>query len=605
MPEAGEDYSCAAGWNNSEFCALVTLIIHFIHPLLCTINYLSWVRDQRDDDKLGDGRVNAYLILTILAMLSFFLLSSLFYILAHRWPNPQKRASKRTSWGVFFNLILSDVPIFILEVDITWTVGWTSGIQAICMLVTIISFATSGVRSWLFFVGRFIQVQEGEIDDDDEPIAAQRTVEPTSPGALPDAYEQLDKEARGDQPKSQRSAAGTASDRPPGFFLPAHWLEEQHVIPVMCSLVWGISTLVSLLNFMIYLRKGEAKDLYGGLTGAYLAFVVVSLVVYFTIATTMWLWSFRFTKARVMRRQKTTTGILVMFFLSNCPLWAMDYRTVDVAGVKEGVQLASLLFQSFAWLLGAVTFWLTYAYRITTDMQKGRCCPGLTTRDGYRGGAMRRGRVEEYGSPMRPQELLSPEYRWRAMFSFEPPPDSPQSTQAGQFRMPQYQQQHYGQQAQYPQGQLLQPATQQHATGYVPQFEQVPQYQQQPQAYLQPPPTSYATQPQHSSPQRSPQRSPNMSPGRPVFDQAGAGGGSPMASFASGGMDPVPPPPGATVVRTPSQSPYSQTPPPAVGGRAGGIVPEGPMAIGMVPGSPSFGSPPPPQRNQVIFNDLV
>jgi len=594
MPEAGEDYACAARWSNSEFCALLTLVIHFLHPLLCIINYLAWVQDQKADDRLGENRVDAYLALTILATLTFFLLSSVFYILAHRWPNPPLRATRRTSWGVFFNLMLSDLPIFILEVDMCWEVGWASGIQAFCMLVTIFSFVTSAVRSWLFFVGKFIETQEGVEEEEAEERLAQPPIEPNSPGALPDAYNQLDKDASaaaGGAGTSSRS--GTSYNRPPGFFLPAHWLEEQHVIPVICGIVWFLATLVSLLNYMIYLRVSSDKGQdYGRLPPTYLAFVVISLIVYFTIATTMWLWSFRYSKARALRRQKTTTGILVMFFLSNVPLWSMDYRTVELHGVKEPTQLLSLLFQSTAWLLGAITLWLTYAKAVTSCMHKGQCCPGLYGNSRRRRASPPRQRYRDgLDTPgVHPSELMAPEYRWRAMFSFDPPPSSPSPARGGQFRMPEHVNRQPAQTA------FLQSPEQ---PGIAPVHVRPTAFGQEEL------PSTFNTQP------TVPQSPRHSAPGAlsPVQPRTALDRGASPAVFSTGvygqspamdNMQPILPPTGATVVRTPSTSPYSQAPT-----RAGGIIPEGPMQIGIVPGgaSPSFGSPS-PQRAQ-IYNDLV
>eukprot|EP01065_Artemidia_motanka_P032105 TRINITY_DN39157_c0_g1_i1.p1 TRINITY_DN39157_c0_g1~~TRINITY_DN39157_c0_g1_i1.p1 ORF type:complete len:584 (+),score=204.57 TRINITY_DN39157_c0_g1_i1:58-1752(+) len=548
-PSVGYCECCNTRGSDSEQCNLITLGVHFLHPMLCTINYLSWVRNQRGDDRLGDARVDAYLALTIIAMLAFFLVSSAFYILAHRWPHPLHRSTKRTSWGVFLNLFLSDLPIFILEVDMTWAVGWASGIQAVCMLVTIVSFATSGIRSWLFCVGRFIRHEVAREEAADGRTPGSPGMEPQSPGANTGAYEQLDVDAR-----------QAASGRPPGFFLPAHWMEEQHVVPLLCMLLWLLSTVMSLVNYVAYLRTSAAKDLYGGLTGAYLCFVIVSLLVYFTIATTMWLWSWRYSKARVLRRRKTVTGILAMFFLSNCPLWAMDYRTVDVAGVDHATQMLSLLFQSIMWLLGAITLWLTYAHIMTRDMHEGRCLPAIAASP-YRGGA--RPLPPDMDTPagvdaarMRPHQLMQPEYRWRSTFSWDPPPPSPMPLGAAAAPAPLLQQQHSPHRTPPP------PASS------SPQGLGPPTLPQQRAVFESPTPTS-----------PPPQASTSPMPFVPA----------PVGRVPS--SEPIAPPPGTQVVRTPSPfGGFGDADLGGGGGRAGGIVPEGGITHGQVP-SPTFHSP--------------
>lgn len=328
----------------SRGCNFVTLFAHFIHPIFCVINYLAWVRRRRSD--LGDFKTDMYMWLTILAMVAYFFGSSQFYILANRWPVPKKRAAKWTSWGVLINLLTCDFPIFVLEVNICWTVGLVSNLQVLCFMLTCMSFISSGVRSWCFLVNKFIR---HEIRQEREPKEAPA-------GAVSAEH-------------------GTDEGRAPGFFPPAHFVEEKHVVPVVCMLVWFVSTAASVANYVAYIRTNEAKARYGlVLVRCYLSFIIVSLVVYFTVSGTMWTWSWRYAQERVMRRQKTVTGILAMFLLSSCPLWSMDYRTIDLDGsVKTTWQLVSILCQSVTWFLGAVTMWLTFSHKTTKAMYNTRC----------------------------------------------------------------------------------------------------------------------------------------------------------------------------------------------------------------------------------------
>eukprot|EP00756_Hemistasia_phaeocysticola_P065224 Hpha_TRINITY_DN8404_c0_g1::TRINITY_DN8404_c0_g1_i1::g.34552::m.34552 len=148
-------YSSPEGFE--KLWTLTTFFIHLLHPLLCVVNYLTWVRDERDGG-LGNANADTYLAFTIMACLSYILLSSLFYTLALRFPAPKSRSKRRRNWGVMINLLLSDAPVFALEVHFLWEVGADSAIQVVCFIVTCISFAYSGLVTWLFFTNKIIQI---------------------------------------------------------------------------------------------------------------------------------------------------------------------------------------------------------------------------------------------------------------------------------------------------------------------------------------------------------------------------------------------------------------------------------------------------------------
>eukprot|EP01061_Rhynchopus_euleeides_P008600 TRINITY_DN17746_c0_g1_i1.p1 TRINITY_DN17746_c0_g1~~TRINITY_DN17746_c0_g1_i1.p1 ORF type:complete len:256 (+),score=59.69 TRINITY_DN17746_c0_g1_i1:59-826(+) len=134
---------------------MLTIIIHFVHPMLCVANYLDWVRYQTE--ALGDRRINLYLAMTIIATIMYLLVASVFYMWAYRWPLPEEYSKKRRIYGVIVNLIFSDVPLFAIEVDILWEVNIQSGLQAACFVFTCLSFAYSGLRAWTYLMETVIK----------------------------------------------------------------------------------------------------------------------------------------------------------------------------------------------------------------------------------------------------------------------------------------------------------------------------------------------------------------------------------------------------------------------------------------------------------------
>lgn len=142
---------------SSRFVTLITLIIHFVHPLLCIANYLDWVRHQ--ETELGDKLVVAYLAMSIIAILFFLLVSSVFYMWAFRYPEPEEIAKRRRIYGIITNLIFSDFPIFLVEVQIVWSVGFATGLQGTAFIFTCISLLYSGLRVWTFVMVKVIKIQ--------------------------------------------------------------------------------------------------------------------------------------------------------------------------------------------------------------------------------------------------------------------------------------------------------------------------------------------------------------------------------------------------------------------------------------------------------------
>eukprot|EP01064_Diplonema_japonicum_P000245 TRINITY_DN10184_c1_g1_i1.p1 TRINITY_DN10184_c1_g1~~TRINITY_DN10184_c1_g1_i1.p1 ORF type:complete len:282 (+),score=27.75 TRINITY_DN10184_c1_g1_i1:83-928(+) len=141
--------------SNSQVITLLTLVVQFLHCLLCLSNYLDWVRHQ--EDKIGLRIVRLYLALTIIAIISFLLISSVFYMWAWRYASSEEAAKRRRIWGIAINLLFADFPLFCTEVDIVWNAGFSTGLQALSFTFTCISFVYSSFRVWVFTMVRVIK----------------------------------------------------------------------------------------------------------------------------------------------------------------------------------------------------------------------------------------------------------------------------------------------------------------------------------------------------------------------------------------------------------------------------------------------------------------
>eukprot|EP01060_Flectonema_neradi_P020431 TRINITY_DN2796_c2_g3_i1.p1 TRINITY_DN2796_c2_g3~~TRINITY_DN2796_c2_g3_i1.p1 ORF type:complete len:279 (+),score=30.29 TRINITY_DN2796_c2_g3_i1:80-916(+) len=164
--------------------------------------------------------------------------------------------------------------------------------------------------------------------------------------------------------------ADSQSPGDPGFFLPVWWLEERQAIPMTCMAWWGVAILITLLNYLIWQKTDEAEAAYGeDLPRAYIAFIILGMIVYFVIAATLWFWASRYSTTPSDRKNKTLWGIVAMWILRDIPFWIMDYVAVEKNN-DEAIQQISFVISTLSFLVGGVVVWVTYTYRMTSYLNR-------------------------------------------------------------------------------------------------------------------------------------------------------------------------------------------------------------------------------------------
>lgn len=134
---------------------LFTLALHFLHSLFSVVNYLAWVRQDRAT--LPMSVKHAYLSLTVVCCVFYFLGASVFYMWAWRFPEPEEIAKRRRVYGVVIHAIFCDVPIFVVETIIVWRLRFSAAIQGFTYVLACISLCYSLLRVWFFFMVRVIK----------------------------------------------------------------------------------------------------------------------------------------------------------------------------------------------------------------------------------------------------------------------------------------------------------------------------------------------------------------------------------------------------------------------------------------------------------------
>eukprot|EP00756_Hemistasia_phaeocysticola_P056432 Hpha_TRINITY_DN32590_c0_g1::TRINITY_DN32590_c0_g1_i1::g.24386::m.24386 len=134
----------------SRFNTAATAGLQSLHVLMCIANYIGNVRYQAEDGIITAHAGNLYLAFTLLGFLSFLILTSVLYLWAYRLPFAH--SSRRRQYGVISNLLLSDAPLFGIDLHLAWTAGTSSSLQAASLTISALSVAVSGIRTWVYMM---------------------------------------------------------------------------------------------------------------------------------------------------------------------------------------------------------------------------------------------------------------------------------------------------------------------------------------------------------------------------------------------------------------------------------------------------------------------
>eukprot|EP00996_Jenningsia_fusiforme_P002619 NODE_3444_length_974_cov_29.518919_g3166_i0.p1 GENE.NODE_3444_length_974_cov_29.518919_g3166_i0~~NODE_3444_length_974_cov_29.518919_g3166_i0.p1 ORF type:complete len:284 (+),score=55.17 NODE_3444_length_974_cov_29.518919_g3166_i0:66-854(+) len=160
---------------------LVTFVIHWVHAVLVALNYAFYVIDQ--EDQFGRATVDAHFTFSIIAMVAFHLVISVFYARALRFPFPEKVAAQRRLTGIGMNWVLSDIPIFFIEARMVWTAHFETPIQGVCFVWTSLSTLYSTVCVWLFIMRCALNYLQ-RVEDDQAADSKEKSSVPAPPSLL-------------------------------------------------------------------------------------------------------------------------------------------------------------------------------------------------------------------------------------------------------------------------------------------------------------------------------------------------------------------------------------------------------------------------------------
>jgi hypothetical protein len=154
-PKRPEDPTENIG-GSSRFVTLLTIVFHGVHVVLNIATYLTFVRFNQKE--LGPELVTAYLAFSIGGALSFLFVSSIFYMWAWRYPEPEEVAKRRRIRGVVMNLFIVDFPMFIIGVNVVWYMnGLSNPVQSTNFVWSMLSMCYSILRVWTFYMVKIVR----------------------------------------------------------------------------------------------------------------------------------------------------------------------------------------------------------------------------------------------------------------------------------------------------------------------------------------------------------------------------------------------------------------------------------------------------------------
>eukprot|EP00756_Hemistasia_phaeocysticola_P022138 Hpha_TRINITY_DN15815_c2_g2::TRINITY_DN15815_c2_g2_i1::g.189620::m.189620 len=147
--------------------------------------------------------------------------------------------------------------------------------------------------------------------------------------------------------------------------------EHPYYLQMVLAVWWVIDLGITTANYLGWMRESESKELYGnGRVNAYLAFVIISMIVFFAVAGLLWLWAVRRAVDYRDRKRKTLTGVMLLWLFCDMPLWSINYNLIDEFGYREPIQAAAFTAHSFAFAVFGVVTWVTYLMWVTNRINE-------------------------------------------------------------------------------------------------------------------------------------------------------------------------------------------------------------------------------------------
>ena len=144
--------------------------------------------------------------------------------------------------------------------------------------------------------------------------------------------------------------------------------------PIFLMYWYGACSIFSIINYVSWVRFEE--DLVGGdVTRAYLAFVLITVMVYLCASGFCFFWAARYcdqeTKEGIKQRNKRVhQGMLFIYFLSDVPFFILDLYIVYWYGWVDVIQGISFVLKLMSWMVGTFFVWFVYMWKVSKFLHR-------------------------------------------------------------------------------------------------------------------------------------------------------------------------------------------------------------------------------------------
>lgn len=130
-------------------------------------NYVSWVRHN---DRLLGNQPNekVYLTFVVIAEILLWGLGGPLFFYAAKYRKSQKDRNRMLFYGILTFFALSDIPLFALDLSISYFYGSRSVVQMTTTILRGISFFVSATLAWQLYVHRAVKFLQAKYESAEE-----------------------------------------------------------------------------------------------------------------------------------------------------------------------------------------------------------------------------------------------------------------------------------------------------------------------------------------------------------------------------------------------------------------------------------------------------
>jgi len=134
-------------------------------------------------------------------------------------------------------------------------------------------------------------------------------------------------------------------------------------VPIIYLYWFLVLTGVTTANYVAWVRFYTALDT--RLVRAYLAFTIISQLMYWFIAGPYFFYANKYPRGTKDRNNKVCIGLVTIFLFADVPMWILDVRIVFFYGWFHVLQGICFVLRTVSFVINANIVWFIYMWKLT------------------------------------------------------------------------------------------------------------------------------------------------------------------------------------------------------------------------------------------------